>query len=122
MSYGGGGIRTSRGEIDNFLEIGKTSKEEIQSTWPYPYQILDRNIWVYKGLKTIGYGGFLWLNGTLDTVTDEEDTLLLIKFDKNDCLKRYELQKHVCSNLLTRGEEVRQQAIKWDNSFETQSK
>ncbi len=30
------GVRTSRGEIDNFLEIGKTSMEEIQSTWGLP--------------------------------------------------------------------------------------
>ncbi len=39
------GDSTSRYEIDNFLEIGKTSMEEIQSTWGYPYQIQDsRNI------------------------------------------------------------------------------
>ncbi len=46
--------------------------------------------------------------------------LLLIKFDKNDCLKRYELKK-MAKNFVI-GNDVRQQAIKWDNSFKTQSK
>ena len=125
-----GGVCTSRDEIDNFLEIGKTSKEEIQSTWGNPSQILDRNIWVYKGLEAIGYGGYIQILTPciepLEIWPAARDILLFIKFDKNDCLKRYELQKYVCSNITAKnfvmGNEVRQQAIKWDKSFETQSK
>jgi hypothetical protein len=95
--------------------------EEIQSTWGYPYQILDRNIWVYIGLKTTGYIGFIAIDSSFTgTETIEKDILLLIKFDKNDCLKRYELKK-VAKNFVI-GDDVRKQAIKWDNSFETQSK
>jgi hypothetical protein len=115
-------VRTSRGEIDNFLEIGKTSMEEIQSTWGYPFQIQDsRNIWVYIGLKTTGYIGFIGIDSTITGIEPiEKGFLLLIKFDKNDCLKRYEL-KEVAINFV-RGDDVRPQAIKWDNSFEVQSK
>ena len=118
------GDSTSRYEIDNFLEIGKTSMEEIQSTWGYPYQIQDsRNIWVYIGLRT-DYAGFIQLvyPGLTPVYIDsmKKPILLFIKFDKNDCLKRYELKKPVKNFVI--GGDVRQQALEWDNSFEVQSK
>ncbi len=103
--------------------------EEIQSTWGYPYQIQDsRNIWVYIGRKTTGYAGFINLLypytytelPLADIGPIKKVILLLIKFDKNDCLKRYELKKAAKNFVI--GDDVRQQALEWDNSFEVQSK
>ncbi len=116
------GVRTSRGEIDNFLEIGKTFKEKIQGVWGDPrYNLRDRNIWVYIGLKTTGHLGLLILEYDFlpvgGTMPIKKAIVLFIKFDKNDCLKGYELKKAAKGILI----DVRQQALEWDNSFETQS-
>ena len=118
------GVRTSRDGIDNFLEIGKTSKEKIQGAWGNPrYNIRDRNIWVYIGLKTTGHLGLVILEyqsylPEADTLPIKKATVLFIKFDKNDYLKGYELKK-VAKGILI---DVRQQAIEWDKSLKTQSK
>ncbi len=99
--------------------------KEIQSMWGYPYQIQDgRNIWVYIGRKKTGYAGFFILlpyaQPHAEIRTIKKAILLLIKFDKNDYLKRYELKKAAKNFVI--GDDVKQQALEWDKSFEIQSK
>ena len=116
-------VRTSRDEIDSFLKIGKTSREEIQEAWGHPYiNMKDRNIWMYTGVKITGYWGYII--GGLHPMAARKESIkkilvLLIKFDNDNRVKRYELTE------LAKGlkrYEVRQQALEWDNSSETPSK
>jgi hypothetical protein len=118
------GFSISRSEIDNFLEIGKTSMGEIQSTWGYPSSLIEnRNIWVYIGTKTVGYGGMFDFISPFAPMGEagavKRYVLLLIKFDKDDCLKRYELKKMPKNFVIN--DDIKQQAIEWDNSSKTPS-
>ncbi len=114
----------SKREIDDFLEIGKTSMDEIQSAWGYPNSIdPNRNIWVYIGTRTTGYYfmfQFIVDGDSAEGGSVRRNMLLLIKFDKDDCLKRYELKMLAVDFVLD--SDIKQQVVEWDNSFETQSK
>ncbi len=117
-------FNTSLEEIDNFLEVGKTSMEEIKSAWGYPASIDDtRNIWLYIGEKTVGYYSMFWFLYAVhvEGVSVERYMFLFIKFDKNNCLERYELKRMV-KNYVLDDEDIKRQVVEWDNSFETQSK
>ncbi len=122
-----GGVRISRDELDNFLEIGKTSKQEVQEVWRYPnIKMHDRNIWIYRGWKSKGYWVFAFpdpLNPFDWGSTDppEKPLALFVKFDDNDRVKRYELTgvKGFVTDLDL--DKVRQQALEWDNSSKTPS-
>lgn len=106
------GVRTSRGEIDNFLEIGKTSKQEVQEVWIYPnIKMHAGNIWIYRGFKPTGswryFDGFPLTPGWKPLV-------LFVKFDNNDHVKRYKLTKFSKGIYIT-DDELRQKALEWDN-------
>ncbi len=82
---------------------------------------------MYIGRKKTGYSGFIQLvcpDPSLFPLAEigpiKKAILLFIKFDKNDCLKRYELKKAAKNFVI--GDDVRQQALEWDNSSETPSK
>jgi hypothetical protein len=114
------GDYASRVEIDKFLEIGKTSKQEVQEAWDYPnIKMHDRNIWIYRGWKSKGY----WIVGyspfdPLDwrgVESPEKPLALFVKFDDNDRVKRYELTgvKSFVTDIDI--DKVRQKALEWDN-------
>ncbi len=113
------GARTSRGEIDNFLVIGKTSKAEIHEAWDNPaINMQNRNIWMYDLLIETG-NWFMIYPVQWASDTKYRNAILLVKFDDYDYVKYYELKKLPKS--ITHDEMI-QKTLEWDNSFEVQSK
>lgn len=79
----------------NFIQIGETTKTEISERLGSPTVLWeDKNIYAYNWKLLSGH--FLWVlpGGAFGAEDIDEDHILLIRFDRDDLVERFELTVH----------------------------
>jgi hypothetical protein len=92
IPIGLGGEEPFSDEKIDFIEIGKTTKEEIAAAFEQPVQFQDGNIWLYVKAREEAEWAYVWLipDNPEGTMGDVDFRYLVITFDDNGVVTDYE--------------------------------